>query len=302
MGERVVAVVEGLEHHQARSTAALSAAAATVAASSALAVKGFSHRTCLPAARAARVHSAVEAVGEGDVDGVDVRVVDHRLVAVGRLGGIRCRAAKAAARWRSRAATTSTVTSGLAGRRPDEGGRGDASRPEHPESHFCATSWLTNLLATRPVRPVSTRESGPCGPVSCQVALVQRSSAPSEGRGIQCAVARATGFPLRSARSILRRRARWRVLDPDGGHHPADHAPGAGDEHRPLEAVGQGVGMEIAQSGDPPQGRQHGHRDQVPMRATSLLTAEAMPGVGLGHRVEGGGGERGHGGGQTRWR
>ncbi len=61
----------------------MAAEAATATASSALEVKGFSHSTCFPAAEGGHHPTRMEAVGEGNVDSVDVRVLDHRLIAVG---------------------------------------------------------------------------------------------------------------------------------------------------------------------------------------------------------------------------
>jgi len=65
--ERVVAVVEGSMRNEARTLVG----AGHGTASSALAVKGFSHKTCLPAAWPPS-STGREPVGQRVVDGVDV--------------------------------------------------------------------------------------------------------------------------------------------------------------------------------------------------------------------------------------
>ena len=62
LGQRVVAVVERLHHHEA---GARRRPAATASASSAFAVNGFSHSTCLPASSAAIVHCPCSPFGSG---------------------------------------------------------------------------------------------------------------------------------------------------------------------------------------------------------------------------------------------
>ena len=60
-------------------TPAVSQASTICCASAEVIANGFSHRTCLPAAAAQRPY-AVKVVREGDVDGVDLGVVDEGLV------------------------------------------------------------------------------------------------------------------------------------------------------------------------------------------------------------------------------
>ena len=63
-----------------RRTPGASAASTIRSASAAVMASGFSHRTCLPAAAAAIVHSAWRWFGQRDVHGVDVRIGEQRLV------------------------------------------------------------------------------------------------------------------------------------------------------------------------------------------------------------------------------
>ena len=83
VGQRVVAVVERLEHHQPRVGRGLAGRLGHRGGLLGVGGEGLLAQDVLPGGQRGQGPLGVEAVGEGDVDGVDVRIVDDGLVAVG---------------------------------------------------------------------------------------------------------------------------------------------------------------------------------------------------------------------------
>ena len=211
--------------------AARSATSATAPASAALEVNGFSHRTCLPG-----LEGGAGSTRRGGcwAAGCRRRRCRGRRPRPGSQSATRGIPVPVGEGDRPGPGpgrpTTSTVASAMGAGRPDECGRGDPGGTEDAESD----RWRDGMAPTVAdrLRPYPRHAAGP---------LMRSGRRSPEGACLQGAVdaGRRPGRTASAAR--CRPGARFRM--PTAARMPADDAPGGGDDHRPLEPVGQRVGV-----------------------------------------------------------